>query len=248
MSFTTKYAPNSLQEVVISDPIVKDALDSYVCYGNMQPLLLYGLNGIGKSSIAHLLPSAMEEEQSVSSMNSLQDEFNKVSDVKKFFKQKHAFSLFAQMAGQKRSYFILDELDFNSKVAFEFRKKLDDLPSYVQFIFTTNYFESVDVGIRDRCLCLHITAATAQDWLPRIREIMQAEKVTVSNATLLKLITAQLDKSSSHRKLLEAMERYVYRVKRGQSIAIPASVAASATIISLPVDAQAMTIPTTATI
>jgi replication-associated recombination protein RarA len=52
MSYEVKYAPKTLDDVVISDPNIYKVLNEYIKYGNKKPLLIYGSYGLGKSSVA----------------------------------------------------------------------------------------------------------------------------------------------------------------------------------------------------
>ena len=82
MSFLMKYAPKHLSEVVISDEKVRTRLDSYVTGNNRQPLLLYGSPGVGKSSIASLLPDAIEGKKA-DVRNLITTSFTTVNEVPK---------------------------------------------------------------------------------------------------------------------------------------------------------------------
>lgn len=211
MSFVKKYAPKALNEMVLEQS-VKSTLDSYVLGGNKTPLILHGTNGLGKTSVAELLPSAMENGQKIKLLNSPTDTFEKVNDVIAFFGNKFALSL-TSFSGGTREYFVLDEVNFNKNVALEFRKYIEEYEDVVQFIFTTNSYMQLDKGIRDRCIDIQFKTATPQDWLPRVQKILQAEGVKISDATALNLITTQLASDPSNRQLLNKVEALVWQYK-----------------------------------
>ena len=211
MSFVKKYAPKTLNEVVLEQSI-KSTLDSYILGGNETPLILHGTNGLGKTSIAALLPSAMEGGIVIHPLNGPTDTFNTVDDVISFFGNKYAFSL-CTFSGGNRDYFVLDEVYFKKNVVFEFRKYMEKYQDVVQFIFTTNSYMKIDKGIRDRCIDIELKPANAQDWLSRVQQILQAENVTISNSTVMNVITAQLAIDSSNRQLLNKIEALVWQYK-----------------------------------
>jgi DNA polymerase III delta prime subunit len=212
MSFVKKYAPKTLNDVVLEQS-VKSKLDSYVRGGNRTPLILHGTNGLGKTSIAALLPSAMEGGIVIHPLNSAKDTFNTVDDVINFFGNKYAFSL-STFSGGNRDYFVLNEVYFTERVALKFRDYIEDYEDVVQFIFTTNSYMKIDKGIRDRCDNIQMMPATPQDWLPRVQQILQAESLTISDATALGLITTQLASDPSNRQLLNKIEAVVWGFKR----------------------------------
>jgi replication-associated recombination protein RarA len=211
MSFVKKYAPKTLNDVVLEQSI-KSTLDSYILGGNETPLILHGTNGLGKTSIAALLPSAMEGGIVIHPLNGPTDTFNTVDDVISFFGNKYAFSL-CTFSGGNRDYFVLDEVYFKKNVVFEFRKYMEKYQNVVQFIFTTNSYMKIDKGIRDRCIDIELKPANAQDWLSRVQQILQAENVTISNSTVMNVITAQLAIDSSNRQLLNKIEALVWQYK-----------------------------------
>jgi DNA polymerase III delta prime subunit len=212
MSFVKKYAPKTLNDVVLEQS-VKSKLDSYVRGGNKTPLILHGTNGLGKTSVAALLPLAMEGGIKIHPLNSSKHIFDKKKDVINFFGNIYQFNLYT-VGGGNRDYFVLDEVDFGNDVALEFRKHIEDYQDHVQFIFTTNSYMKIDKGIRDRCDNIQMMPATPQDWLPRVQQILQAESLTISDATALGLITTQLASDPSNRQLLNKIEAVVWGFKR----------------------------------
>ena len=235
MSFTIKYAPQTLDEIVL-DPSVRTRLNHYVNGNRKTPLILHGTNGLGKTSIASLLPCAMEN-QAVSPINMLTDQFDTVADVVKFFENRYFYS-YQALCQQERDYFVLNEVDFNTKVSKEFRKQIDKYVNYAQFIFTTNDYWNMDIGLRSRCYDIELKPVTAQDWIPRIEYILQAEQVTISSATVLNIISTQLQQLPDYRKLLDVIEDIVLNVKSQSN-------SASAPIAIVPTKANAITTQST---
>jgi DNA polymerase III delta prime subunit len=216
MSFVKKYVPKTLNDVVLEQS-VKSKLDSYVRGGNRTPLILHGTNGLGKTSIAALLPSAMEGGIVIHPLNSAKDTFNTVDDVINFFGNKYAFSL-STFSGGNRDYFVLNEVYFTERVALKFRDYIEDYEDVVQFIFTTNSYMKIDKGIRDRCDDIELKPSNPKDWLPRVQQILQAENVRISMPTVLKIITSQLASDSSNRQLLNKIEAVVWEYKSRSTV------------------------------
>jgi hypothetical protein len=118
---------------------------------------------------------------------------------------------------QKRNYIISNEINFTPKAAIAFRDVIDDMTSHTQFIFTTNYIDQVDIALRDRSSCLVVPPVTAKDWLSRAQWILQQEGIALPDDQLLKVLSAQLQISSSNRKLLERLEDFVRSVRNPPS-------------------------------
>lgn len=212
MSFAIKYAPKIWSDIVITNESVRDKLNSYIYGDNQKPLLLYGQYGLGKTTIARLLPDAIEGKKAITTyLKAI--EFATIKDVTNMFDAPlNHYTLFAE--NNKRRYFITNELNFTSKAAIAFRDVLDELQQHIQFIFTTNNLENIDIGLRDRFLCLQITPAAAKCWLPRIRFIIESEGIQIEDQLLLNFINAQLNVSQSNRQLLEKLEEWVWRFKQ----------------------------------
>lgn len=206
MSFLMKYAPKHLSEVVISDEKVRTRLDSYVTGNNRQPLLLYGSPGVGKSSIASLLPDAIEGKKA-DVRNLITTSFTTVNEVKQVFNG--GSTLWYEFMGQSRNYLISDEFNVTRNASLALRQEMDFFQINTQMIFTTNYIDTVDEAIQDRCLCLEIKTADATAWLPRAQYILESESIVTDAEVLKKVIESQLMVSRSHRKLLEQLEIFV---------------------------------------
>jgi hypothetical protein len=62
-----------------------------------------------------------------------------------------------------------------------------------------------------------VPPVTAKDWLSRAQWILQQEGIALPDDQLLKVLTTQLQVSSSNRKLLERLEDFVRSVRNPPS-------------------------------
>ena len=77
---------------------------------------------------------------------------------------------------------------------------------------TTNNFQDVEVGVRDRCHCIPFNAAPPYRWLPICRKILSDEGiVNVTDQTLLKVIQSG---NGSARNILDEVVSIVLQAKR----------------------------------
>ncbi|APC05656.1 AAA family ATPase [Polynucleobacter asymbioticus] len=212
MSFALKYAPKTLDEVVLGSITLKNKLAEYINGRDLKPLILHGGVGTGKTTIANLLPNAIEGKPAeVTRLKAV--EFNSINDVMQTFEDHTMFYQVFTINDQKRNYIISNEINFTPKAAIAFRDVIDDMISHTQFIFTTNYIDQVDIALRDRSSCLVVSPVTAKDWLSRAQWILQQEGIALPDDQLLKILTTQLQVSCSNRKLLERLEDFVRSVR-----------------------------------
>ena len=216
MSFAYKYAPKTLDEVVLGSNTLKAKLADYINDRDLKPLILHGGFGTGKTTIANLLPDAIEGKPAeITRLKAV--EFSSITDVTEVFGGPPMFYKLFTTNDQKRTYILSNEINFTLKAAIAFRDIVDDMIGHTQFIFTTNYIDQVDMALRDRSSCVMVPPVTAKDWLPRAQWILQQEGIALPDDQLLKVLSTQLQVSSSNRKLLERLEDFVRSVRNPPS-------------------------------
>lgn len=217
MSLEIKYAPQTLSDVIITDPNVRITLDLYVDGGCKKPLLLEGPFGSGKTTIANLLPSAIERipEQNLEVKRVKSTEFQTVADVRNTFTVSE--NRFLNLIEQNRFYVITNELRLSTNAGLAFRDILDDIYEETQVIITTNDPNQLDPGVVDRCNKLYVPKITAQDWLPKAMQIAASEGVSINQQAMLDFLNAQLDFDPSIRNMMSEFERFIFAAKNKQT-------------------------------
>lgn len=222
-SFECKYAPERLSDVVFPDDHIKQTLDMYVAGHTRKPVLFYGPYGTGKTTIANLLPYAMVSDlQSVDVMLVRADGRNNIAE--QLDKIENFASTMPFHSGDIR-FVIIDEIDnLNANIQKSLKSHIDAYKNFALFMFTTNFIQKMDPGLRSRSEQLFIGSVNAERWLSRMRHILAKENVPVpAEASLLKM--AQTSKGDA-RSLLSTLQRYAlrYRASIAPKPTAPASI------------------------
>jgi DNA polymerase III delta prime subunit len=110
-----------------------------------------------------------------------------------------------------RNYFVLDEADNLNDAAMKALKSVMNSVNCV-FILTTNNFQDIEVGVRNRCHCIPFNAAPEVAWLPLAKRILGDHGISgVTDQQLLNVIATG---NGSARDILDAIVNLILRVKR----------------------------------
>lgn len=218
-----EYTPTTIDEIVFGNDESRELIEDIVSgslpfpYEGKSGILLYGTFGSGKTTLARLLPSAIE--------------FGKVQDTlameAEFFGCQQGHTNTTIMESVKRQmnfmslnqsqlhYLIFDEVDNLSKLAQGSMKTVLNNQRAV-FILTTNNIAALDKGLKDRCVLIEMNAAADAEFLPIARRMASDAEVVLNDSQLLAAISGN---NGSFRNVMFSLQRLMLKVQRGNAAA-----------------------------
>lgn len=174
-----KYAPKTIDEYVFHDSRLEKLIRQSKAVGIFPNLILAGVQGTGKSSLARLLPSEFDlNESDVKFIDG--STYNKVDDIRNIVQP------FAQISPMGKFRLIVIEeahrLSKDSQAALyeTIERNADDC----RFIFTTNYPQKFEPAILSRFQTFIFSEFNEEGALDLIERIMEAESVEVDEESL----------------------------------------------------------------
>jgi DNA polymerase III delta prime subunit len=209
------YVPTSLNDIIFGNPESKLRIYDIVTGAETLPasgksgILLYGTWGTGKTTMATMLPDAIEKGRT-------QEELTMSADLircQQGFNGPQVIDLISKVLDKNSlnasglHYIIIDEVDLLTKSAQESLKSAMNTGRSI-FILTTNYIADLDRGLLDRCVLVEMNAAQSEQLLPLAHRIAADYGITVADEELLPTIKAA---NGSFRNITHNVERLLRR-------------------------------------
>ena len=178
MSLATKYRPQTLDEVVGQEHIIKILKEEIANNDIKHAYLLCGKSGAGKSSISRIIANLLNAyvlEVDSASNNTSEDMENILNEV-----------THGKPVIYDNLVLILDECHcFSTKAISKLLLLLESLPSYLYVIMCTTEGDKILPTIKNRCECFNFLPVTVNNITKRLEYICNEEHFVVDNNRLL---------------------------------------------------------------
>jgi DNA polymerase III delta prime subunit len=211
----SKYEPKTINDIIWGNAESRLRIEDIVSgaealpYCGKSAILLYGVFGTGKTTLANLLPNAIEKGR-VNEVLAVEADF---IACQQGFNGPQVMSLIERVLSKTSfnasglHYFVLDEVDNLTKLAQQSLKSALNTNRGV-FILTTNNISELDKGLKDRCVLVEMNAAHNELLLPLAHKIVAEHGITITDEELLPTIKAA---NGSFRNITHNVERLVRR-------------------------------------
>ena len=203
MTFYTRHQPKSVADLVFRNPIAARTIHEYATGTRTKHLLLYGPTGSGKSIAAEIIVNSCLASSGLSATDATFDLLD--LNAKSFAVVSNGCGR-QMLNGAPRCYAIIDEVDHLKPDTLLEMRTFIDKANYVTFVCTTNNLHKLDAPLQNRFEKLRLDLPSANDWIPRAMQIMQAEGHAVPKNQLQTLLNAEV---YSARDLMSQLENAI---------------------------------------
>lgn len=216
-----EFEPKVYEDCLFGNPNAKTTLDTLIDGSMPFPafgksgIILFGPAGTGKTTLAKLIPNAMEiarcnDPSPYVDFYDCRSKTNGTAHVAKI--AQHLTLVSWNTSGLH--YVVLDEADNLTDAAQSQLKGVMNTKHGV-FVLTTNHIEDIDIAIQNRCHLIPMFAAKREQWLPVLNQVFAACGMpSPPTSVLLPVISAA--KGSARDILTDAM-RVAIKARRKQA-------------------------------
>ncbi|XP_025986105.1 replication factor C subunit 5 [Solenopsis invicta] len=179
LPWVEKYRPKSLDELISHETIIK-TINKYIDENQLPHLLLYGPPGTGKTST---ILACARKLYTPAQFNSMVLELNASDDrgIGIVRGQILSFASTGTMYKSKFKLIILDEADAMTIDAQNaLRRIIEKYTDNVRFCIICNYLSKIIPALQSRCTRFRFLPLAAEQIMPRLNHVIEAEKLQVT--------------------------------------------------------------------
>lgn len=194
MSKESDLTPNKLDDIVFGNEQAKIKLKHLINGDIPFPavgkcgILLYGVWGTGKTTLAKMIPQLIEATKSGGPAFSQYNQCTAGINGPAMINNLDQRTSFMAWNASGIHYEVLDEVD-NLTDAAQLHLKAVMNRSDVVYVLTTNHITKVEKGVQNRCHLIEMNAGKPEQWLPMCQKVIAASgALAVSDDVLLPMI------------------------------------------------------------
>jgi replication-associated recombination protein RarA len=208
MNSQHKYRPQTVDDFIFANDQLERQIRRYAAGKTTRPLVLHGRNGTGKSTLADLIPKAIEgPDVKVTKVKA--EDLNSNAEVRKIFTRSKQFDRLFTPEGQSRNYTVVEEANFDPKAKGALRDSLDEMEGRDLAIFTSNELDKLDEGLLSRAEVVEVPPAPASRFLPHAQKILRAEGVVLDDAIVAEILESVYDDKGDNRAYYKALDEVI---------------------------------------
>ncbi|MEI7606331.1 MAG: AAA family ATPase [Rhodospirillaceae bacterium] len=183
MPFVQDHRPVQFGDLVFADVRTEKEVNMLITRNHPGNLLFVGPYGTGKSVAAEVIANTLLDDTFVfngrATAGTMLTTIPQVNSLGNFIS-------YPPMGGARTRVLIINELDaMSSGLQVALHEVMDRMGNLGVVIATANHAEKITGGLMSRFRPIHWAEAVPNRWLPRARQILEAEGVQVDDAELL---------------------------------------------------------------